>query len=270
MRDTSDWKPTRWAVELTKLLDVSRPADRFRFDIADLTMQVSRHYGPKDPITSIADEELSGCEGVLFPAADRSAWGIMYAKGTSEPRRRFTIAHELGHWLMHRKQIGKEFRSTEAAVQGRSKLEIEREANQFASMVLMPLNDFRAQIHAKAAPTIDDLSQCAKRYGVSFTAAALQWLRYTERPSLLIVSRDGYVRWCWGSQSAYQARLVISSKSGPREIPRESFVGQSAFDDAARVGLSRPIGAWFDCQYTEMAFRSERLEQEFTLLHFGM
>ena len=48
-------------------------------------------------------------------------------------RRRFTAAHEFGHYLMHRKKYPEGLRCDEAAVDGRNEVEIEREANEFAA-----------------------------------------------------------------------------------------------------------------------------------------
>ncbi|WP_204264877.1 ImmA/IrrE family metallo-endopeptidase, partial [Escherichia coli] len=52
--------------------------------------------------------------------------------------------------------------------------EIELEADTFASYLLMPLDDFKAQIDGQPF-SLDLLRHCADRYGVSVTAAALKW-----------------------------------------------------------------------------------------------
>lgn len=268
MIDTSAWRPTRWAAELTKLLDASRPDDRFRFDVAQLSRDVSRHYGAGDPIVSIEEADITDCEGVLYPSEDRTSWGILTRRGVYKARRRFTIAHELGHWLMHRRLMKSGHRSSEAAIQGRSKLVVEREANEFASNFLMPFNDFRAQIPAHEKTSIAQLSNCAERYGVSFTASTLQWLRYTERSAVIVVTRDGYVLWCWGSASAYSAGCVISSRNGPVEVPAGTAVSLSQFDDQAKLGIAHKGDGWFEQPHVEMAVRSEHYEREFTLIQF--
>jgi hypothetical protein len=268
MIDTLAWRPTRWAAELTKLLDASRPSDRFQFDIAQLTRDVSRHYGAGDPIVSIEEADITDCEGVLYPSEDRTSWGILTRRGTHRARRRFTIAHELGHWLMHRRLMKAGHRSSEAAIQGRSKLIVEREANEFASNLLMPFNDFREQIPANEKTSIARLSGCAERYGVSFTASTLQWLRYTERAAVFIVTRDGYVLWCWASAAAYSAGLVVSSRNGPVGVPATCAVAQTLFDDQAKLGLVRRGEGWFERPHLEMAVRSEHFEREFTVIQF--
>jgi len=114
-------------------------------------------------------------------------------------RLRFTIAHEFGHYLLHRKKYPDGIQSSEADVDGRTKIQVEREANEFASWLLMPLDDFRKQASPKDKPDFDVLGNCADRYEVSLVATILRWLQYTERRALLVTSVDGFVKWLWSS-----------------------------------------------------------------------
>lgn len=54
-------------------------------------------------------------------------------------RQRFTVAHELGHWLMHRRSL--EDLGVSLRLHHRRKYEVEREANAFAAALLMPRDD---------------------------------------------------------------------------------------------------------------------------------
>ncbi|HEY3316583.1 MAG TPA: ImmA/IrrE family metallo-endopeptidase [Bacillota bacterium] len=57
---------------------------------------------------------------------------IVFNSRMDRPRQRFTIAHELGHYLLHRRDVGY-FMCNDRSQNWR-----EREANQFAADVLMP------------------------------------------------------------------------------------------------------------------------------------
>ena len=81
-------------------------------------------------------------------------------------RRRFTIAHEFDHYLMHRSLFPKGLECNEEAFTFRNGDKLEAEADTFAAYLLMLLDDFRWQIPAYADPTLDDLSAAAERYGV--------------------------------------------------------------------------------------------------------
>jgi Zn-dependent peptidase ImmA (M78 family) len=140
-----------------------------------------------------------------LPSDSRKRWGIYVNQNGSPRRRRFTAAHELGHYLVHCQKYPDGLRCDEAAVDGRNGVEIEREANDFASTLLMPLDDFRRRIPAKAEANFDQLSECAMHYDLSLVAAILRWLRYTERRAVIVVSRDGYMNWAWSSDAALKS-----------------------------------------------------------------
>ncbi len=150
---------------------------------------------------------------------------------------------------------------------GRSKNEIEREANEFAATLLMPLDDFRRQISAKSEPDFDQLSACATRYDVSLVAVILRWLRYTDRRAIIIVSRDGFMKWAWSSEPALKTGRFFRTSGSPVEVPSLSAVGRAEFNDKARSGVDHPAGVWFDESVKELSIRSQRYDLNYTLLH---
>lgn len=81
-------------------------------------------------------------------------------------RQRFTIAHEIGHYFLHREHSSFEdgllFRKTA----GRNAQE--DEANYFASLLLMPSVEFRRNL------TTSSIEQVATTFGVSKQAAELR------------------------------------------------------------------------------------------------
>jgi hypothetical protein len=79
----------------------------------------------------------------------------------------------------------------------------------------MPLDDYRRQIDGRAKADLDMISACADRYRVSLIAALLQWLSYTERRAVLVVSRDGFILWA-RSASARCGPGPSSGRPDPR------------------------------------------------------
>jgi len=90
----------------------------------------------------------SGCEGALVRNPNDSAeWGIFYNPDARPERRRFTVAHEFGHFVLHRDRQPS-FNGDKASVHlglGSSAV-IEREADDFASNLLMPGDVLRERI----------------------------------------------------------------------------------------------------------------------------
>ena len=100
---------------------------------------------------------------------------------------------------------------------------MEREADKFASFLLMPINDFRQQVAAHWM-TLELMGHCASRYQVSLTAATLKWLSFTEHAAILVTAREGMVLWWRASDSARRlavAHLLGSHATGVTDIRRK-------------------------------------------------
>ena len=75
--------------------------DRFPVDVQALAREVSRNN--VDPIRKIVGGDLPGFEGMLRPHRKRPEWHIVYNDDKRyRGRVRFTIAHEFGHYQLHR------------------------------------------------------------------------------------------------------------------------------------------------------------------------
>ncbi|MCG5242715.1 ImmA/IrrE family metallo-endopeptidase [Azospirillum doebereinerae] len=96
---------------------------------------------------------------------------VNLAKNTSPTRDRFTIAHEIGHYVLHflwpRKQ---KIEITNMIAERYGSDRTEWEANWFAAAFLMPENEFRTAI----AQANGDLSEVADKFGVSNMAARVR------------------------------------------------------------------------------------------------
>lgn len=113
--------------------DLNPPSDVARFLIAELGLRppvhvvaVARACGvPVLPLPPGGPSDVDACLAYHPP----DTWAIFVAPGRGNGRRRFSIAHELGHYLLHRDLI---------AAGTTPGPEHEREANEFAAELLMP------------------------------------------------------------------------------------------------------------------------------------
>jgi Zn-dependent peptidase ImmA (M78 family) len=106
------------------------------------------------------------CSGMLLPAERL----ILVNAAEPETRQRFTIAHELGHWVCQCLEGETEpvyCRAEEVTLDPRTKAR-EREANVFAAELLMPEEAVRAAAGDEAI---------AARFGVS--GEAMRWRLYS-------------------------------------------------------------------------------------------
>lgn len=278
MSEPTRLRPLREASRITQMLDLVLGVDRFDrapVDIINLALEYSRQIAPESPIHDVVERNLPGCVGALvYGKASPRQWAIMYHAGQSTGRRSFTVGHEFAHYLLHRQLIEQDkgleggIYCDENSVDRRGGAGIEQEADEFTAALLMPLHDFRRQQPAKERVDFDKLSRLAKRYGVSLTAAILRWLEYTETRAMMVVSNEGFAHWAKPSGPALKSGRFIRTKSTVYELPSQALAARRDYSDSALIGITQQAGVWFDEPVHEMCFRSDRYDQEITVLQF--
>ena len=262
--------PTRWAVDISSMLNAVLGAEHFPIRVSDVAREYSHQRFPKDPITLVAGDTLPGFDGALFRApAGKTGWGIVYNSAiTSKGRINFTLAHEFGHYLVHRLTHPDGMRCGQQDVVRWDPVygQVEHEANVFAANFLMPFDDYRRQIDARSPVDLDQIAHCADRYEVSLIAAILRWLEYTERRAVLVVSRDGFILWARSSQNALKTGAFFRTSRGPIQIPQGSIAGRQITIDSPRAGADLPAGVWLQEPCREMTIFSENYDFTISLL----
>ena len=267
---TAAFGPQRWAVQLTTLLNAVYGPNHFPIDVEAIARDYSAQRFPGDAITLVKGDNLPGFDGALYRApAGKTGWGIVYNNAISSPGRiNFTLAHELGHYLLHRTQFPNGIRcGAQDIVRWDSEYgQIEHQANQFAAYLLMPFDDFRRQIDPKARIDLDGISHCADRYQVSLISAILRWLDYTERRAVLVVSRDDFILWSRASEAARRTGAFFRASRGPIEVPSGSLAATRDVLADGRAGVLHGPGVWFPEETREMTIFSELYDFVITLL----
>lgn len=117
------------------------------------------------PVYEIKMSAIDGVtpSGVLNKLKDGN-WAIILNEKDVHTRKRFSIAHEIGHFLIHKDQpfIDK-FTAGEAFYRdGLGDEQLEKEANFFAANLLMPKDKVKEIWHTSSNP-----SEAAKKFDVS-------------------------------------------------------------------------------------------------------
>ena len=101
---TAAFGPARWAIEITKMLNLVFGPEHFPIDVVAIARDYTAQRFPGDAITMAEGADLPGFDGALYRApAGKSGWGIVYNNAlASRGRINFTLAHEFGHYLLHR------------------------------------------------------------------------------------------------------------------------------------------------------------------------
>ncbi len=267
---TGTFSPERWAFEITHVLNAVFGEDRFPVDVPAVAQEYSRQKYPGDAITRVVGADLPGFDGALYRAPQgKAGWGIFYNnKISSQGRINFTLAHELGHFLLHRltHPKGIECGEQDMVRWDSDYARLEQQANTFAANLLMPLDDFRRRIEAKAKVDLDMISQCADRYRVSLIAATLRWLSYTERRAVLVVSRSGFILWSRASTPALRTGAFFKTSGPPIEVPPTSIVGRQDQLVDGKTGIDHGPGIWFREPVREMTIFAEQYDFAVSLL----
>lgn len=112
-----------------------------------------------------------------------------------EGRKRFTIAHELGHWEMHADKS--QFivcNESDMRDYGRSPMEVE--ANMFAAELLMPARHFRAAA-CNLQPSLHTVKQLANEFQTTLTATAIRLADISQKNLQVVWSENGIIKWIY-------------------------------------------------------------------------
>lgn len=267
------WTPQKAANRLVRLAEHASTfhgTNRFPIDVTMIAKDAANIFGWNDPITQIKAASIAGFEGALFPDDSRKRWILLYNNSiSSHGRIRFTQAHELGHYILHRlKRESFQCSDTDMLNWSKDDRDIEGQADLFASFLLMPLDDYRKQ--ATGTIDLELLSHCADRYGVSLTAAILKWLQYTDEKAIVVMSNDGFMRWAWSSDAAYEVGAVFATRKNLIPIPESSIAANTSIMHD-RKGTQIPAKIWFGNAESatlvrEMKIYAEQYDSILTLL----
>jgi len=140
----------------------------------------------------VIDGGLEGAEARLARSPKLSF--IRVNAAIREPgRRRFAIAHELGHLLLQQNsQLA--LCTDKDLVTFYTNSPDELEASVFGAALLMPAKIFEPLCRA-AKPSLKHVSELAEHFQVTLTAASTRYIRFCPHRSCLVVSKDGKIRY---------------------------------------------------------------------------
>lgn len=233
------WKAELRAAEVLKELQISRlPIDPCAIASArEILVQ-------ENPSLS------SGFSGCLMKVGDQ--FGIMYSsKFASEGFKRFTIAHELGHYFLdghvhHLFGGGQHIHQSESGFTSADPYE--READAFAAGLLMPKGLFKAAI-AQAGEGLEAIESLSETCETSLTATSIRYASLTDDPVAVVCSAGERILFAFMSKPLRERRDLTWIRKGTGLSPncatalfnRES--GNVA--NGRRTNSTADLGDWF-------------------------
>jgi Zn-dependent peptidase ImmA (M78 family) len=159
-----------------------------------------RYWGSSAPVDPVVIAEQLGILVVDVPCEDLEACIVLGADCSvlavstrleDEPRRRFAIAHEIGHYVLHRNHACV---FSDAFVEAAGREERDKEASAFAAALLMPEALLRRE-GPLSWPSMRRAEELAAEFRVSLTGAALRLVNRCDFPSMLIAFWQGKAEW---------------------------------------------------------------------------
>lgn len=109
-------------------------------------------------------------------------------------RKRFSVAHELGHW---NKDKGKSFICKKDDIEmtiGNDKF-VEQDANKFAANLLLPPFILLPILKKHSDLSLNTIKEIATKFNTSLTATALQIIEFNLYPAILVLCQDNKRKW---------------------------------------------------------------------------
>lgn len=201
-------------------LDLRHPCD---MDIEDIAWGARRIL--------VKNEDLIGTEGRLVKLGDSGI--ISVRAGIPEAgRRRFIIAHEIGHFEMHKKDENQLDLCTQSDLEYEyhgSRPE-EKEASAFATELLLPEEIFGPPAR-NAEIGFNLVRKLADEFDTTLTLTAMRMIQFTSYRAALVASENGKIKWVrasptFGYQLPYRAPLdegtIAADVHSTKEAPPKS------------------------------------------------
>lgn len=179
----------------------------------------------------VVEDQLVGMEARLVRQGER---GLIRVRADIPElgRKRFAVAHELGHWELHRK-ISQVLPCTSQDLVAKYKASPpEIQANAFAAELFMPEHLVTPRL-ASIRPTREAVVGLANEFDTSLTATAIRCVELSDDYWALIASEKGKVRW-WRASQGLEDKLAWEPGT---PVPKDS-VAADCF--AGRVIPTRP------------------------------
>ncbi|MBS1962320.1 MAG: ImmA/IrrE family metallo-endopeptidase [Bdellovibrionales bacterium] len=187
----------------------------------------------------ILEKPLTGCDARIIGSGDRAI--ITVRSDASPERKRFSGAHELGHWMRDR---GKAVLSceNETFLKQWGTTNPEMTANRFAADLLLPRAMF--QTRSKGTPiTWASVKTLAKIFRTSLTATAIRLAELGELPGMLVCSSRGRREWFVrgrGVPDAFWPHEMIRNGSKASVLSNGRVGGTASGDVGADEWINRP------------------------------
>lgn len=204
---------------------------------------------------TIVYEPLSGCAARIVGYGEE-AFITVDSKSRLE-RRRFSAAHELGHWMADRGRISSFLCQEKVFATEWAEDNPERRANRYAADLLLPKFMFEPRARNKEI-IFDTVRSLAAVFRTSLTATAIRLVEFGSFPAIIVCNEQGRRRWFSRGPDvpdelrlrdtpgaytcAYDLLRGSSAAEGPTDVQSDGWISHpgarrySLREDSVRIG----------------------------------
>lgn len=202
----------------------------------------------------IVEGDLDGAEG---RSVTHDGAGIIRIRAdiTQIERRRFIIAHEIGHCLLHK--TGSVKPCTERDLFRYEDGNHEAEANWFAAELLMPGRMF-ARYCDVPEPSFGAMKMVSRMFGTTLTATSIRFVELTAERCALVWSEAGKVKWSVRSADFpewIERGRSLSDLSHAADVFAERLVPEGFQPVPQHAWMARRVGGSRDLMEETLAFK---------------
>ncbi|WP_404391360.1 ImmA/IrrE family metallo-endopeptidase [Pseudoalteromonas phenolica] len=232
-----------------ELADLTRPSD-----IVDEILKQNPNISFPIPLETIAEvvgirdiryTALESLEGALVANEEKSQGIIVVNQNTIPTKQRFTVGHELGHFLIprHGHNMQCSPKDLKARPNRNSKiLDIESEANLFSSKLLMPAKLITQRGFIDKVPSFENILNLKSLCDVSLQACANNYINLHGDHLAIIISKDKKISY---GLNCNNNPLWLNANKGSI-IPIHSHTASVDLTKVNTVTSSEvDIGTWF-------------------------
>jgi hypothetical protein len=192
---------------------------------------------------SIREVDSQGFDGALVRSSTGTK-GIIYVKRSmkEEGRKRFTIAHEIGHFILH---ADKKLSCSSSDIEGwtEDQENPERQADSFASELLLPSREVRERIGTQW-PSFQVIENIAASFGASLTATARKYCDVTPHNCAIVWSVEGKIRWMYPAPR-FSYWVPVGQALGSDSFAAKVFEGVAAPKEMQEVAADEWISSYW-------------------------
>lgn len=175
----------------------------------------------------ILEKPIDGAEG-RFISYEDYALITVNSRIKDTNKKRFVLAHELGHFEMHR-NLQPFYKDTENDLwEYKSNKKYEVEANEFSAELLMPTKIF-LKVSKKEKFSLKFVQEIKELFGTSLMATAIRFAEKGNDPILLICSQNNIVRWYAKNNDFPFSKINVHEEVPVNTVAYEYFVKKKMY-----------------------------------------